>query len=313
MMSSTTRTWRPSMLMSRSLRMRTTPEESRRRAVAGDRHEVDLAGNRQLAHQVGHEEDGALEDADEQQVAALVVGRDLLAELRDAARAAASSSIRTSPTPRSSSVCAHAHASSLPAASTIPGTATTSSPRTTSGHASRSDRGILASTNTSWIFLLRPASRSPGRQPRTLRPASVGFDRHGAPADLALERDRRVLEPDAVVLAHGGDAAAEVEARRAVGRRRAARRAPAERSAVGQAEQVPVGGRVELARSSGRISLADQAALRVRVGRVDAEGEALGAAVRLASPRARARAAAGRRRPRGASLIRPGAPLAARR
>src|SRR5262245_28123291 len=35
-----------------------------RRSVAGDGHEVDLARNSQLAHQVGHEEDRALEDAD---------------------------------------------------------------------------------------------------------------------------------------------------------------------------------------------------------------------------------------------------------
>ena len=38
---------------------------------------------------------------------------------------------------------------STPGALTIPGTATTSSPRTTSGHCSRSERGIFASTNTS--------------------------------------------------------------------------------------------------------------------------------------------------------------------
>ena len=55
-----------------------------RRAVARDRHEVDLARDDELAHQVGHEEDGALEHADEQQVAARVVGRDLRAERRDA-------------------------------------------------------------------------------------------------------------------------------------------------------------------------------------------------------------------------------------
>src|SRR5437763_459271 len=49
----------------------------------------------------------------------------------------------------------------------MPGTATTSSPRTTSGHASRSERGTFASTNTSWIFRLLPASRSPGLCRRT--------------------------------------------------------------------------------------------------------------------------------------------------
>src|SRR5206468_10372855 len=39
---------------------------------------------RQVAHQVGEEEDRALEHADEEQVASLVVRRDLGAELRDA-------------------------------------------------------------------------------------------------------------------------------------------------------------------------------------------------------------------------------------
>src|SRR4051794_5265077 len=54
------------------------------RAVARDRHEVDLAGDRQRAHQVSHEEDGALEDADQQQVTPGVVGGDLFTELEHA-------------------------------------------------------------------------------------------------------------------------------------------------------------------------------------------------------------------------------------
>src|SRR5215211_1320325 len=45
------------------------PRRVARSPVAGDGHEVDLAGDRQLAHEVGHEEDRALEDADEQEVA----------------------------------------------------------------------------------------------------------------------------------------------------------------------------------------------------------------------------------------------------
>src|SRR5207237_8915121 len=53
----------------------------RRGAVARDRHEIDLARDRELAHQVGHEEDGPLEDADQEQVAARVVDGDLGAEL----------------------------------------------------------------------------------------------------------------------------------------------------------------------------------------------------------------------------------------
>src|SRR6478672_12005264 len=56
------------------------PDDARRigrRAVARDRHEVDLAWNRQLSHQIGHEEHRALEDADEQEILAGVVGRDV--------------------------------------------------------------------------------------------------------------------------------------------------------------------------------------------------------------------------------------------
>ena len=40
-------------------------------------------GTRERPHQVGHEEDRALEDADEQQLAAGVVGGQLAAELAD--------------------------------------------------------------------------------------------------------------------------------------------------------------------------------------------------------------------------------------
>src|SRR2546430_4703863 len=130
-----------------------------------------------MSHQVGHEEDRALEDADQQQVAADVVGGDLLAELGDPAPHA----LLVDQHLRDRAVelgRAHVLVASTSGRSTIPGTAITSSPRTTRGHASRSDRGILASTNTSWIFLRRPASRSPARHPRTLRPGSSDSIRH---------------------------------------------------------------------------------------------------------------------------------------
>ena len=68
--------------------MRTTPDESVADAVARDGHEVDLARDVDRAHEVGDEEDGALEDADEQEVALAVVRRDLGAELGDALRRA---------------------------------------------------------------------------------------------------------------------------------------------------------------------------------------------------------------------------------
>ena len=83
-MSSTISTSRPSMATSRSLRIRTTPEES-----VADPYEAtamksisqgDLVVD--LAHQVGEEEDRALEDPDEQQRAAGVVAGDLFAQLR---------------------------------------------------------------------------------------------------------------------------------------------------------------------------------------------------------------------------------------
>ena len=84
-----------------------------------------------------------------------------------------SASIRISPTACSSSVWLIAlHRLAPVAPRPRPGTATTSPPRTTSGQPSRSERGILASTNTSWIFFERPASRSPGLHPRTIRPGS---------------------------------------------------------------------------------------------------------------------------------------------
>src|SRR4051794_8649719 len=53
------------------------------RAIARDRHEVDLARDRQLPHQVGHEQHRALEDADHQQVAAVVVAADVGPQLAD--------------------------------------------------------------------------------------------------------------------------------------------------------------------------------------------------------------------------------------
>jgi hypothetical protein len=55
-----------------------------RGAVRRHRHEVDLARDGDLAHEVGEEEHRALEHADQQQVAPGVVARDLLPELADA-------------------------------------------------------------------------------------------------------------------------------------------------------------------------------------------------------------------------------------
>src|SRR5947209_5534236 len=52
--------------------------------VPRDGHEVDLDRDLDLAHEIAQEEDRALEHADEQEVAAVVVGRDLRAERLDA-------------------------------------------------------------------------------------------------------------------------------------------------------------------------------------------------------------------------------------
>src|SRR6185312_6063847 len=62
---------------------------------------------------------------------------------------------------------------------------------------------------------------------------------------VAVERHRSPLEPDALVLAHGGQAAAEVEPFRAGlrGEQLVERR----RLALGQTQQVPIGCRMELA------------------------------------------------------------------
>src|SRR5262249_56623597 len=116
-------------------------------------------------------EHSTLEDADEQQLPPGVVDGDLVAELADLRlervlldQDLADAALDLGPV--------HALTASIPGASTMPGTATTSSPRTTSGHPSRSERGIFASTNTSCTFFERPARRSPGRQPRTRSPGS---------------------------------------------------------------------------------------------------------------------------------------------
>ena len=53
------------------------------RAVGGHGHEVDLARDLDVAHEVGQEEHGALEHADQQQVLARVVARDLGGQLAD--------------------------------------------------------------------------------------------------------------------------------------------------------------------------------------------------------------------------------------
>ena len=87
MMSSTSRTSRPSM---RGAEVLEDADQARRfgrqAAVGGHLHEVDPDGDRDRPHQVGHERQRALEHAHEGQLAAGVVGADLAPELRDLRR-----------------------------------------------------------------------------------------------------------------------------------------------------------------------------------------------------------------------------------
>ena len=189
----------------------------------------------------------------------------------------------------------------------MPGTATTSSPRTTSGQASRSERGTFASTKTPAPSCARPASRSPARQPRTCRPGPRRLDASTRPSAPALERRRarararrcrtraRATTPPPRSTRFEPSREASSSSERPLDGRGQAR------AVLGAGEDVPLGGRVEPPRAAGRISLADQAARRVRVRGVDAErrGPRRGSTPR--SPRARRSAADARRRRRGAA------------
>ena len=85
-MSSTISTSRPSIEASRSLRIRTTPEESVDEPYEATAMKSTSHVGLQVAHEVGEEEDRALQHADQQQLAALVVARDLLGQLAHAVR-----------------------------------------------------------------------------------------------------------------------------------------------------------------------------------------------------------------------------------
>ena len=301
MMSSTTSTWRPSMLMSRSLRMRTTPEESVCGAVARDRHEVDLARDGQVAHQVGHEEDGALEDADQQQVAARVVGGDLLAELGDAraqrSRRRSGSRRPPAPAPSSSrfaspvtSCILHdpGHGDNLFVADDErPGVAL--GPRAPSRRRRRPGASCGAR---------RAGRRAGARAPRgRARRDSIV---HGPPADGAL------LERDPVVLAHRRTPlprSADFEPSR--GReqleQRVLHRAGQPRALVGEAERgsarPPGGAAAAAAASSSRIRPRSVSGFEESVR----NSSPLRAAVGLGLLAPERRAAGGRRRPRAAA------------
>src|SRR4051794_1385871 len=129
------------------------------------------------------------------------------------------------------------------------------------------------------LDLLRPSGEPVAGAPGSyLKAWHVGGDPPLAPANLAVERDRRALEPDAAVLAHGREPGAEVEALRAGAR--GEQRVERRRLALREAAQILVCSRMQLTQP--RQDLApDQATLRVHVRRVRAEGEAVRAAVLL--------------------------------
>ena len=67
-MSSTTITCLPSIGRDRSCVIWTTPDDTRRVAVRRDADEVDVDGQRDVAHEVGQEDHRALEHADDDDV-----------------------------------------------------------------------------------------------------------------------------------------------------------------------------------------------------------------------------------------------------
>ena len=186
----------------------------------------------------------------------------------------------------------------------MPGTATTSSPRTTSGHDSRSERGIFASTNRSWIFFFLPASRSPGLQPRTLSPASSERILHAPHRHLAGEIDRAVLEPEPVVLAHRLKAAAEIERFEPAGDASNSASAGVSVARMSSARRTFSSAAGCRRRSSGRISSRIRPRFVSALLASDPELESLGCCSTPPSPHARHRAAGGRPRPPAAARSR---------
>src|SRR3954468_18524495 len=140
------------------------------------------------------------------------------------------------------------------------------------------------------LDLLRASGEPVTGTPRTyLKAWHVSGDAPVAPADLAVERHRRALEPDVSVLPHRGETGAGVEPLRARCRREQV--VQRGRLTLGEAQQVPVGRRMQRAQAREDLG-ADQAALRVGVRRVAAKPEPVRAAVllRLLAPELEQRA-----------------------
>ena len=225
-------------------------------------------GTVSCAHQVGHEEDGALEHADEQEVAPVVVGRDLRAE-RGHPCAHVVLVDEDLPDARSTSSLMHPSAPARRPRIRAPRRfRARRRPRHRARRpATRRARalGTFASTSRSCTFLRRPARRSPGRRARTSRPSSSDESVHGAPLD-------RALQPQHAVLAHGPHASAEVGRLRArPGAQevdeRGLERPGQSRPLAAEREEVRVCAGVQTAQQRQDL-VADQPPRRVGVGRV---------------------------------------------
>ena len=251
------------------------------RAVARDRHEVDFARDRELAHEVGHEEHGSLEHADEEEIAARVVGGDLAPRARSRARARCASSSSTSATPSSTLTRASTPLTtpSHPGASTRPGTATTPSlddderPRVAFELAAPwRPRAHPAPSGGARESIARTAAADD--EPGTARPtATTGpiapLLRAAARRTRAPRACRRRGRPYACRPARTGDRRASAPAREAGGDARSRARAGSPRRAA------------STRRSSGRTSRRIRPAHGVVVRLVEADVESVYAAVLL--------------------------------
>src|SRR5438093_6826764 len=191
----------------------------------------------------------------------------------------ASSSIRISPTPRSSSVAdtGRPHPLCLDDSRDRDDLVTAHHERPAFAVGARD----LCVAEHVLQFLPAAGESVAGAPPPYCKPWQLGFDTPRSPVDAAAQRDRAALEPEPVVLAHGLEAAAEVDATRGQrlgeeARERRAQRLPL----VERAQEVLARSRMELLQQREDL-LSDQAALRVRVRRVGAPLEPVLTAVRL--------------------------------
>ena len=180
-----------------------------------------------------------LQHADEQQVAARVVGRDLGAELGDPRSGPTprrSGSRRLRGRPRSPGLPLHGRllavtTPSQPGATAIPGTATTSPAQTTTGQVSALRPRHLRVHEQILHLLAAPRQVIAGPPGPHLEIVPVRLERPRPPFD-------RALEPERSVLADGADAAAEIGGLRAGARCEQLRRAtPRARAAAAVARR----------------------------------------------------------------------------